>query len=198
MTAKPALGSMPGISYFSDRKTPRRLVRRSLSKSSTDRSARAVGRRPPLPALLHGNVQSTERGEGPVHQPLNGRLVCDICRDGERLSSGHLNLAHVLLESGSSRAASTTPATTLARASNVAAPIPLLAPVTSATLPCSVRVGVSATDLAKSIAVLSRHDQQSRGHLRSCPKRLARQAQCCRECAPRRSRRWSPCPAAAQ
>src|SRR5437763_10559249 len=156
--APPPLSSMAGISYFMQRKTPRRLTRTARSKSSTATSASGAGMWP-SPALL----------KAASRRPQASR-VCATRRSTEAGSPTSVGTAsawppEALMSSAtaaracSSRAASTTVAPAAAKVRTAAAPMPRLAPVMMATLPVrsglvGAGVGMPSLQVVQALAIL--------------------------------------------
>lgn len=140
--APPPPASIAGMAYFMPRNTLRRVAAIAESNSATDTSASGVGGCPPPAALFT-----------PMSRRPNISTVCCI-----RVATASASVTSVgttravpgpvwLMSAATcssrawSRAASTTWAPAAARAHAVAAPMPRLAPVTTATRSRSGRVG---------------------------------------------------------
>src|SRR5579875_21693 len=146
--APPPVRSMAAISYFIPRNVPRMFVAIPRSNSAGSMSASGAGSGPAL-ALLNAassrpylsTAASTRSRTEPASDTSARTAAAWPPRASIRFATDS--------RAAASRAARTTAAPAAANASAVAAPIPLLAPATSATCPSSGRpygaAGVSAT-----------------------------------------------------
>ena len=132
--APPPLASMAGIWNFIPRKVPRMLVAMPRSNSSGSISASGAGSGPALALLNAASRRPNTVTAWSTTSRIDATSVTSAPTASARPPRAWMPSA-TALSAVVSRAARTTAAPAAANASAVAAPIPLLAPATSATRP---------------------------------------------------------------